>query len=77
MKLLFKGLIFLLIFALFISRLIPKYDEFKETNIVNLLGVNWEGYLAVLVLLGVLVLGFAVLAISVQSFYLFFTKQSN
>lgn len=77
MKLLFKGLIFLLIFALFISRLIPKYNEFKETNIVNLLGVNWEGYLAVLVLLGVLVLGFAVLAISVQSFYLFFTKQSD
>ena len=77
MKLLFKGLIFLLIFALFISRLIPKYNEFKETNIVNLLGVNWEGYLAVLVLLGVLVLGFTVLAISVQSFYLFFTKQSD
>ena len=77
MKLLFKGIIFLLIFGLFISRLVPKYIEFQETNIVSLLGVNWEGNVAILVLIAVLVLGVIVLAIALQSFYLFFTKQTN
>ncbi len=70
---LFKGIIFTLIFALFISRLIPKYIEFLDTNIVTLLGVNWEGNMALLVLLGVMVLGITVLAIALQSFYLYFT----
>lgn len=68
-----KGIIFLLIFALFISRLIPKYIEFRETNIVNLLGVDWTGSTAALILVGVMVLGIVVLAIALQSFYLFFT----
>ena len=77
MKHIFKGFIFLLIFALFISRLIPKYIEFRETNIVNLLGVNWEGNIAILILLAVMVLGIVVLAIALQSFYLFFTKQTD
>ena len=70
---LFKGIIFTLIFVLFISRLIPKYIEFRETNIVNLLGVNWEGNTALLVLFGVMLLGIAVLAIALQSFFLYFT----
>ena len=75
-----KGIIFTLIFALFISRLIPKYIEYQETNIVNLLGVNWEGNTALLVLLAVMMLGITVLAIALQSFYLYFTggnKDSN
>ncbi|MEM7400867.1 MAG: hypothetical protein AAF304_02840 [Pseudomonadota bacterium] len=72
-----KGIVFTLIFALFISRLIPKYIEFRETNIVNLLGVDWEGNLAILILLAVMVLGIVVLAIALQSFYLFFTKKSS
>ncbi len=58
---------------MFISRLIPKYIEFRETNIVNLLGVNWEGNTALLVLFGVMLLGIAVLAIALQSFFLYFT----
>lgn len=74
---LIKGLIFAIIFALFVSRLIPKYLEFRETNIVNLLGVNWEGNLAVLVLLVVMVLGIVVLLISMQSFYQYFTANKN
>jgi hypothetical protein len=73
----FKGIIFTLIFGLFISRLIPKYIEFRETNIVNLLGVDWTGSTASLILLGVMVLGIAVLAIALQSFYLFFTCNKN
>ena len=74
---LFKGIIFTLIFALFISRLIPKYIEFRETNIVNLLGVNWEGNMALLVLFGVMLLGIAVLAIALQSFFLYFTDTNK
>ena len=74
---LFKGIIFLLIFVLFISRLIPKYMEFRETNIVNLLGVNWEGNTAALILLAVMLLGIIVLAIALQSFYRFFIKKNN
>lgn len=74
MSMLFKGIIFTLIFGLFISRLIPKYIEFRETNIVNLLGVDWTGSVALLILLGVMVLGIAVLAIALHSFYLFFNR---
>ncbi len=77
MSLLFKGIIFLLIFALFLSRLIPKYIEFRETNIVNLLGVDWTGSTAVVILLAVVALGVTVLAIALQNFYLFFTKNKN
>jgi len=72
---LIKGIIFTLIFALFISRLIPKYIEFRETNIVNLLGTDWTGSAAALILVGVMVLGIIVLAIALQSFYNFFTKK--
>ena len=77
MSMFFKGIIFTLIFGLFISRLIPKYIEFRETNIVNLLGVDWTGSTAVLILLGVMILGIVVLAIALQSFYLFFTRNKN
>ena len=73
----FKGIIFSLIFALFISRLIPKYIEYRETNIVNLLGVDWEGNMALLVLFGVMLLGIAVLAIALQSFFLYFTDTNK
>ncbi|QMU60953.1 MAG: hypothetical protein GKR92_04275 [Gammaproteobacteria bacterium] len=72
-----KGIIFLLIFGLFVSRLIPKYLEFRETNIVNLLGVDWVGSTAALILLAVLVLGVIVLAIAMQSFYQFFTDKTS
>lgn len=72
--LLFKGMVFMLIFALFLSRLIPKYVEFRETNVVNLLGVDWQGSIAMLVLLAVLALGMSVLIIGLRSFYLFFTR---
>lgn len=74
---LFKGIIFLLIFVLFISRLIPKYVEFRETNIVSLLGVNWEGNTALLILSAVMLLGIIVLAIALQNFYQFFTNKNN
>jgi hypothetical protein len=74
---LIKGIIFSIIFALFVSRLIPKYLEFRETNIVNLLGINWEGNLAVMVLLVVVVLGIVVLAIAMQSFYQYFIANNN
>jgi len=74
---LIKGIIFTLIFGLFISRLIPKYLEFRETNIVNLLGVDWAGSTATLVLLAVLVLGIVVLAIAMQSFYQYFTSNNK
>lgn len=74
---LIKGIIFLLIFVLFISRLIPKYEEFRDTNIVSLLGVNWEGNTALLVLFAVMLLGIIVLAIALQNFYQFFTKKND
>lgn len=74
---LIKGIIFLLIFVLFISRLIPKYEEFRDTNIVSLLGVNWEGNTALLVLFAVMLVGIIVLAIALQNFYQFFTKKND
>lgn len=47
---------------------------YRDTNIVNLLGVDWTGSTAALILLGVVVLGIAVLVIAIQSFYLFFSR---
>ena len=77
MSMFFKGLIFTAIFALFLSRLIPKYNEFQKTNIVNLLGVDWTGVTAALILVGVMALGMAVLVIALQSFYYFFTRHKK
>lgn len=74
---LLKGIIYTLIFALFISRLIPMYSKFRETNIVNLLGVDWAGSTAVLVLLAVAVLGIAIFAIALKSFYQYFTGKNK
>ena len=72
-----KGIIFTLIFALFVSRLFPKYLEFRETNIVNLLGINWVGSAGALVLLAVMALGIVVLAIAMKSFYEYFTTKDG
>ncbi len=72
-----KGVIFTLIFVLFVSRVIPKYIEYRETNIVNLLGVDWTGSNAAIVLLLVMALGFAVLVIAIQSFYRYFTGNAK
>ncbi|MBT8125192.1 MAG: hypothetical protein KJO81_10235 [Gammaproteobacteria bacterium] len=72
-----KGIIFTLIFVLFVSRLFPKYLEFRETNIVNLLGIDWVGSTAALVLLAVMVLGIIVLAIAMKSFYGYFTTKGD
>lgn len=72
-----KGVIFTLIFVLFVSRVIPKYIEYRETNIVNLLGVDWTGSNAAIVLLLVMALGFAVLVIAIQSFYQYFTGNAK
>lgn len=72
-----KGIIFTLIFALFISRVIPKYIEYRETDIVRLLGIDWTGGTAAVVLLLVMALGITVLAIAIQNFYLFFTGSNK
>ena len=77
MSLLLKGIIFTLIFGLFISRLIPKYLEYRDTNIVQLFGVDWMGSIGALILVVVLVLGIIVLAIAIQSFYLFFMSKKS
>lgn len=74
---LIKGIIFTLIFGLFVSRLIPKYLEFRETNIVNLFSVDWVGSTAALILLAILVLGIVILAIALQSFYQYFTGNNK
>jgi hypothetical protein len=74
---LIKGIIFTLIFGLFVSRLIPKYLEFRETNIVNLFSVDWVGSTAALILLAVLALGIVILAIALQSFYQYFTSNNK
>jgi hypothetical protein len=74
---LLKGIIFTLIFALFTSRLIPMYSKFRETNTVNLLGVDWVGSTAALVLLAVMVLGTVVLVIALKSFYQYFTDNKK
>ncbi len=74
---LLKGIIFTIIFALFISRVIPKYIEYRETNIVNLLGVDWTGGTAAVVLLLVMALGIAVLTIAIQNFYQYFTGHNK
>ncbi len=73
-----RGIIYLLVFALFVSRLIPKYFAFTETNQVHLLGVVWEGNTALLVLIGVAVLAIVLLVIGTKNIYKYlFTVRNN
>ncbi len=62
-----KGILFLLIFALFVSRLIPKYAAFTETDQVHLLGVTWRGNLGVLILLCIAALAVVLLVLGIKN----------
>ncbi len=64
---LIKGIIFLLVFVLFISRLIPKYLDFTETRKVHLLGIIWEGNVGLLILFGIAVLAVVLLILGVKN----------
>ncbi len=72
-----KGIIFILIFGLFVSRLIPKYNIFMETNMVQLFGHSFEGLAGIMVLIGVLVLGVIVLALGLRHIYYVFNNKSE
>ncbi len=74
---LIKGFIFLLICLLFVSRLIPKYGEFRDTNQVQLFSITWEGELGLIVLLGIAVMAIILLGMSLQNFYLFFSRANK
>ena len=62
-----KGIILVLGFALFVSRLIPKYSTFTETGEVHLFGVTWQGSLGVLVLLCIAALAVALLILGIKN----------
>ena len=74
-----KGIIFLLIWLLFLSRLIPKTIEFREKNQVHLFGHIWEGPLGMIVRISIAVIAIILLAMSIRNFYEYFTagKDSN
>lgn len=74
-----KGIIFLLVWLLFVSRLIPKYYEFRDANQVHLFSKVWEGELGLILLLGIAVFAIILLALSIQNFYQYFTsgRKSN
>lgn len=74
---LIKGIVHLLIWLLFISRIIPKYLIFRKTNQVQLLGNSWEGGSAVLILLITTTIAIIVLAIAIKSIYQYFTTDRN
>ncbi len=74
---LIKGIVHLLIWLLFISRIIPKYLIFRKTNQVQLLGNSWEGDSAVLILLIATTTAIIVLAIAIKSIYQYFTTDRN
>ena len=62
-----KGIILVLVFALFVSRLIPKYLTFAETGEVHLLGVTWRDDLGLLVLLCIAALAVALLILGIKN----------
>ena len=74
---LIKGIIFLLVCLLFISRLIPKYSEFRETNNVDLFGITWEGYFGGLVLVGIAVITIVLLVMGIQNIHQYFSSPSD
>ncbi|MCY4641648.1 MAG: hypothetical protein OXC41_02980 [Gammaproteobacteria bacterium] len=47
---LFKGILHILICVLFLSRLIPKYADFRDTGQVRLFGHVWEDSYGLLVI---------------------------
>lgn len=72
-----KGIVFLLIWLLFISRFIPKYFIFRDTNQVHLFGKVWEGELGFLALLMIVVIAIILLALSIRNFYLYFSNSKK
>ena len=72
-----KGIIFLLVWLLFISRLIPKYYAFQETNQVHLFGHVWEEGQGIIILLVIAAIAIVLLGLSIQNFYLFFSKSNK
>ena len=71
-----KGIIFLLIWLLFLSRLIPKVMTFKDTNQVHLFGHVWEGLLGIFVLVSIAIISIILLAICIRYFHQYFTSKS-
>ena len=67
-----KGIIFLLVWLLFLSRLIPKTIDFQETNQVHLFGHVWEGSLGIVVLVVIAIIAIVLLAMSIFNFYHYF-----
>lgn len=73
-----KGIIFLLIFVLFVSRLIPKYDYFIETNQVHLFGLILEGVVGLLSLAIIAILTIVLLGLGISNIIQYFsTKRSD
>lgn len=70
-----KGIISILVFALFVSRLIPKYSAFTETGEVHLLGVTWRDHLGLLVLLCIAGLAVALLILGIKNIRDFITHR--
>jgi len=65
--LLIKGIIFLFVFVLFVSRLIPKYSDFTETGQVHLFGITWEDNVGLLILFGIAVLAVVLLILGIKN----------
>ena len=74
---LWKGIIFLALCALFISRLIPKYEQYLETNQVHLFGLTLDGMIGLLSLVAVAILAVVLLGIGITNVVKFFSASSN
>jgi len=74
---LWKGIILLALCALFISRLIPKYEQYLETNQVYLFGLTLDGMIGLLSLAAVAILAVVLFVMGITNVVKSFSASSN
>ncbi|MDE0250482.1 MAG: hypothetical protein OXK72_05675, partial [Gammaproteobacteria bacterium] len=67
-QMLFKGVIHILVCALFVSRLVPKYFHYRETDQVDLFGHALKGGSGLLVLIVIALVALGLLVLSASNF---------
>lgn len=73
-----KGIILLLVFVLFVSRLIPKFIYFFESNQVNLFGHTLTGMVGLFSLVLIAILAIVLFVLGVKNVaQFFFGKKSS
>ena len=74
---LLKGIIHILISLLFLSRLVPKYLHYRDTEQVRLFGHVWEGGYGLMVLVVIAIITIVLLGFGIRNFKEWFDSRRD